>query len=354
MRIPDVIRTGAAVLREENESMVLTGPPGMGKTSAALGIAEALEAEAVIVHPVYREPVDFLGVPSIHNRKGQQVMEWALPGDLPLERLVEDEDKKILLILDDIGQAHPQVQNVLARAFYAGERRLGEHKLAKNVYVIGTTNRVEDAAAVFDMPSFARMRVTFIDLEVNAEDWYSWALQHKEVPEEFASFVHPKNKIGGSKHIFDFTPEARTSCSPRTLHIAGKHWTLMQGKEKQEVIDEWLSGILCKAFPMEFRAHLKLYGELPDVNDIILGKDIDMKFCNKPDIMLLVATSVLKKAEPQNGKHVDAIGHFIARIPQNRVEWAAFMYQEARRLMPKITSNRECAQWAIKNMAELT
>jgi len=272
-------------------------------------------------------------------------MHWIPPDDLPLNEFMKDASRNILWVLDDIGQAHPQVQNALARVFHQGERIIAGRKIHPNVYPMATTNRIEDAAAVFEMPSFARMRVTFIDVDVDAGDWCAWAYKAKDIPEEFISFVHPQNKIGGSKHIFDFDPARRTNCSPRTLHIGAKHWQSLKD-ENAGVVDEFLRGIVCPSFPIEFRAHMRLYDSLPDIGAILKGEAINMGFCAKPDVLHLTLTSLIKRAEQ---KDVPAIAQFIARVPANRTDFAVWFYMEMRRKLPSFVSDRNTVKWALDN-----
>lgn len=358
IRIPDIIRTAPKILAAEQESFVTVGAPGIGKTAIMYAIADNLATitdrptNVVIAHPAYDEPVDYKGLPELRNlNHGSKVrvMSWCAPDSLPLEDIVQDDDTNILFVADDIGQAHPQVQNAIARAFHSAERIIAGRKLHKRAYFCATTNRVEDAAAVFEMPSFARMRVSFIDVEVNAADWVQWANGQDDVPEEFIAFVHPMNKIGGSKHIHDFEPARRTNCSPRTLHIGAKHWRTLKD-ESPDVVDEWLSGILCPAFALEFRAHIRLYDQLPDINKILDGKAVPQDFMNRPDVMHLVITSLVKRAEL---KHINTLAQFLLNMPKQRVDFAAWLYQDLRHKLPKFAMQPETVQWAIKNKPDL-
>lgn len=361
MKISDIIRTAPRILSRTGEAICLAGPPGVGKTSIQFAIAEELarlaseatagksgkakltyRARVVVQHPAYDEPVDYKGIPIPNER----VMHWLPPDNLPLDgTLAMDEDELMLWVLDDIGQAHPQVQNALARAFHASERVIAGRKLHSQVYVSATTNRVEDAAAVFEMPSFARMRVTFLDLHVDAQDWVDWAYSNQEVPEQFISFLHPRNKMGGSKHIMDFDPTRKTNCSPRTLHIAAKHWLALRG-ERGEVVDEYLGGIVCPSFALEFRAHLKMYEQLPDIEAVLKGEDVDMGFCKNPSILFLTITSLIKQADPE--KHAPALAKFILRTPDERTDFMVMLFQEACRKVPKLQMQPDLHKWAMK------
>jgi hypothetical protein len=348
MRIPDIVKIAPVILKSSQESLCITGAPGVGKTSICAEIADALDADLLIQHPAYDEPVDYKGLPAPHDNGHGKVMHWYAPDNLPLERIY-DGKRNLLWVLDDIGQAHPQVQNALARTFHSMERVIAGRKLDERVYVIATTNRIEDAAAVFEMPSFARMRVSFLDLEVTAQDWCQWAYKAKDVPEEFISFLHPNGKMGGSKHIFDFEPARRTNCSPRTLHIAGKHWANLKDFD-ESVVDEAMGGIVCPAFPMELRAHLKLYAELPDINDILEGKHVSMEFAKRPDLLYLVNVSLVKRAKLE---HTSAIAAFILQLPKNRVDFAAMLFKEAKTKLLRLGMERDLQKWILEHKQEL-
>lgn len=345
MRIPDIIRTTPKILARM-ESAVLLGAPGIGKTAISYDIAEALDADVQILHPAYDEPVDYKGLPVPMEHNKQKVMHWVPPDNLPLEDILDrDPERNILLVFDDMPQAHPQVQNALARAFHAAERLIAGRKLHKQVYVMATGNRVEDAAAVYEMPSFVRGRVHLLDVEVNAEDWSTWAATRDDIPEEFYSFIHPQNKLGGSKHLFDFDPARRTNCTPRTLHIAAGDWVALKS-EAANVIDGWLDSIVCPAFSIEFRAHIRLYEFLPDINAILAGKEVKMDFVERPDVLHLVLSSLIKRAKSE---HAPALAQFLKRIPKNRADFAVWFYLDLRKAVPAIAGQAALRDWALDN-----
>lgn len=351
MRIPDIVRTVPTVLKETKESVVLVGGPGIGKTNICQDIAAEMGADVHLIHPVYDEPVDYKGIPAPEmttvQRDGEQqqvkVFKWLPPANLPLEEVIGANGNPILFVADDIGQAHPQVQNAMARCFHAAERVVAGRKLADRVHVIATTNRVEDMAAVFEMPSFARARTTFLNLDVDAGDWCSWAMTQHDVPEEFVSFLHPGGKLGGAKHIHDFDPARQTNCCPRTLHIAGKIWTALKG-ESPDVQDEYLKGVLCPAFSHEFRAHLRLYELLPDINLILAGKEINMAFCDRVDVLHLVLTSLTKRAEM---KHTKPLAAFLNRLPSKRADLGVMFYLGMRKKLPAFASEKDTIAWVL-------
>lgn len=356
MRLPDIERTVPKILKNTGESCCLLGAPGIGKTSIAYHIAQNLGADLHIVHTAYDEPVDYKGIPIPVPLDGSSlsVMHWIAPDNLPLAEIIGDEGKPILFVFDDITQAHPQVMNAVARCFHSAERVLANRKVSKRVYFMATGNRVEDAAAAFEMPSFARMRVTFIDVEVNSEDWCEWAYKANDVPEEFISFLHPNNKVGGSKHIFDFDPARRTNCSPRTLHIAGKHWKALSD-EHPHVVSEWLKGILCPAFDIEFRAHVQLYEKLPDIHAIMAGKEVKLdKVFKQPDVLFLTLSALVKRMQEKKNdtdaqKTLVNLAEFLKQIPKERADFAVWYFTQMRKTFPAFSALRQAMEWGQMN-----
>ena len=356
MRIPELVKVLLKMYSPNNgETAMLLGPPGTAKTSICIQVAEQLEFTPIVRHPVYEEIIDARGIPFNFTRPdGSQSMIWLPPNDLPLEIFSEFANRPVMFILDDLTQAPPQVQNGYARLLHSAERVIAGNKIGKNVHVIATGNRIEDMAAATEMPSFARARTTFLTLDPHPEDWVAWAMNREDIAPEFISFLHPGDPSagikGGSgcKHIFDFDPQRRSSCSPRTLHIASKHFKALQG-EPDSTVDEVLSGILCPAFAPEFRAHLRLYKDLPDIDSILAGKEYSKAFFAKGDVLYLVIISLLKKVDIKDKTHIQSIADFLLALPPEKLDYAVLLYKMARKRIPLLALNRSVLQWGQTN-----
>lgn len=153
-------------LLEKRKYIVLQGAPGTGKTYTALNIAkdnkkynqtffEQFHAETTFSDFVYGiEPNISKGMsqPQFKAKTGilYQAVKYA----------IEHEDKKVLLIIDEINRAN--LSNVLGPVFYLFEYQTGERsvkisvgdmeltQLPDNLYVIATMNTADRSLAVVD------------------------------------------------------------------------------------------------------------------------------------------------------------------------------------------------------------
>lgn len=118
-----------------NQSVLLVGPPGCGKTARILEAAQRNNRKVKILRASTSERVDIIGaiVPDMQNKVSLQ---------LPLSWLKDMEQGKWLLFLDDIGQAPMDVQASLMHLW-------DEDLQGKDVLIWGATNRPQDKAGVY-------------------------------------------------------------------------------------------------------------------------------------------------------------------------------------------------------------
>ena len=129
-------------------SVMLWGPPGVGKSQAVRQIAKEIEAstgkEVAVtdVRLLLFNPIDLRGIPTANADKTLAV--WLKP---QIFQMSDREDLINILFLDEISAAPQSVQ---AAAYQITlDRVVGEHKLPDNCIVIAAGNRVTDKSVSF-------------------------------------------------------------------------------------------------------------------------------------------------------------------------------------------------------------
>jgi hypothetical protein len=242
-----------------NWPVLIKGRPGIGKSDIVEKAVAAANAEMLISHPVVSDPTDYKGLPF----PSQDGMATFLPyGDL--QKLITAK-QKMANFIDDLGQASTSVQAAIMQLLLA--RRVNGHVISPHVTFIAATNGREHKAGVTGMLEPVKSRfITIIELEVSTDDWVNWALNN-DMPIELIAFIQFRpdllDKFEPSKDIVN-------SPCPRTVAHVG---TQQAADLPQALEFEAFKGSAGEAFATEYCAFLKMYRELPSIDEIILNPD---------------------------------------------------------------------------------
>ena len=195
--------------------VLLTGAPGVGKSSIVEQAAAASGFDVILSHPVVADPTDAKGLPW----PGKDGTEATF---LPFGDLAQaiKASRPTVWFLDDLGQASPAVQASFMQLLLA--RRVNGHVLPDCVTFVAATNRRTDRAGVSGIltPVLSRFGAV-VGVEVAVDDWCRWAFG-AGVPPELISFMRFRPKLlhdmGDGKKANDME---NFPC-PRTWEYAGK------------------------------------------------------------------------------------------------------------------------------------
>jgi len=267
------------------------GPPGIGKTAIVREAANQLGVDYIEMH-LPTMPVEDFGVPDMST--SDTTFDYKLPKWFP-----QDPQSKGILCFDDRNQASADMQKVLANIMQA--RTLHGHALPAGWMVVSTGNRTTDRAGANKVLSHVRNRETVIEFDAHLDDWSAWAIENG-VRREVISFLRFK-----VEHFNGFKPENDINPTPRS-------WTegvsaIIDVVPKEAEYD-CIVGAVGKGAAAEFAAYLKVYRELPDMDDIIKAP-ATYKVPTQMDIKYAIVTSLEAKA---NTKNIEDILTFIKRL----------------------------------------
>ena len=168
-----LVRSGEPLKRFP--SVMLWGPPGVGKSQGVRQIARALERQTdkrvaiTDVRLLLFNPVDLRGIPTANAEKTLAV--WLKPQIFQMD---DGDDVINILFLDEISAAPPSVQ---AAAYQITlDRMVGEHKLPDNCIVIAAGNRTTDRSVAYHMPSALANRLCHLEIKSDTGAWHDWAV----------------------------------------------------------------------------------------------------------------------------------------------------------------------------------
>lgn len=197
-------------------SVMVSGPPGIGKTALSEQVAQARGAQHVVYLAATMDPTDLVGVPFPDEKT--RTTDFLPPKALMrLTTAAKPEDRgPITACFDDMPTADDHVFAALFRLFQ--QREIAGFKIRDNVQLIATGNRVEDKAAAKDLPTALNNRFWHVDLNVSTDEWRMWAVEHKVQPQIVGYISARPDKL----HNFDPTKPDRAFATPRSVAMASR------------------------------------------------------------------------------------------------------------------------------------
>jgi len=255
------------VKREIKTSLMMWGAPGIGKSSIVNDVAKSGGMEVIDVRLSQLAPTDLRGLPYVK----EDTAHFAPPSFLP-------QSGSGILFLDEINLAPPAIQNVAMQLVL--DRRVGDYVVPDNWFIFSAGNRVEDRAAVNQMPAPLTNRFLHFTVECDLNSWKAYALV-KGVREEIISFLNYRPNL-----LHNFNKNSIAWPSPRTWDFASE--LLDAGISVDAAVGEGAAG--------EFNSFVRLYAKLPDIEKILEG-DSGIKAPKEPSLMYAICGSLVSRSK---------------------------------------------------------
>ena len=251
-----------SILRAFNKQrpLFIWGPPGIGKSDIVSQISEDIDAYMIDVRLSLWEPTDIKGVP--YYAANDNTMKWAPPAELPDAKMAK-KYKKIILFLDEMNSAAPAVQAAAYQLIL--NRRVGTYKLPDNVLIVAAGNREADKGVTYRMPAPLANRFVHLELKVDFDDWFSWAVKNN-IHEDVVGYL-----TFAKKDLYDFDPKSpsRSFATPRSWSFVSE---LLEDDDDENTTTDLVSGAVGEGLAVKFMAHRKVASKLPQPIDILDGK----------------------------------------------------------------------------------
>lgn len=305
----------------KHPSIFLKGQPGVGKSQAVYKMARALEdsthkhVRVIDVRLLMFNPVDLRGIPVADSEKKYAI--WLKPYIFQLD---PSEDVINILFLDELTSAPQSVQ---AAAYQiALDRRIGEHQIPNNTFIIAAGNRQEDEALTYDMPSALKNRFMHFEVVVNLEHWLIWAKQ-KSIHRDVVSFIesHP--------HYF----VSETFDTPSNIIITPRSWEMLS--DMLHVLGGTLESneVYIASFIGEHLAHMLInLNRGFTLDDILQSKVI----VSENDLNLVQKAVQMLEASKDSYIHdkdkLNTVFHFLLTLPR---DFSVRLFKQLIKVKPK-------------------
>lgn len=317
----------------QHTPVMLWGPPGVGKSQIVAQIAANNNVPMIDIRLSQMEPSDLRGIPF----RIDDSVEWAVPSMLPNE---ERHGLRGILFLDEITSAAPSVSAAAYQLIL--DRRLGQYEVPKGWAILAAGNRQGDRGVTYTMPAPLANRFSHYEVEVNVDDWVSWAYAN-DIDDRIIGFLRFRPDL-----IFDFDPAQNPMAfpSPRSWEFA--HRALQKFAERNDVFLETLQACVGPAAGVELHAFIANLDDMPDIEAIINGDEVPVP--NEIDLQYAVASALVgqairtKESDQQDSVHGNILT-YAHRFPQK--EMGVMMISDMHRAIGEsIFALPEFSAWA--------
>ena len=331
MKFTEALNASKALLAE-GLSVILSGPPGVGKSALAETLAGQMGWRLVISQPVIADPVDFKGLPFLVDGRAE-----FLPfGDL-LDLMTTTEDT--LWHFDDLIQAPTAVQAALMQLVHPNCRQLAGKKLSDRVRILACTNRRQDRAGGVGFIEPLKQRFVAFTLETDHAEWTEWALRNALSP-YVAAYLRwrPAHLL-----IEQPGPDLSGSPNPRNWEWVSR---ILRAGLAQPALAETLIGVLGAPVASEFLSFLRIADALPDLSRIATQPDI-VPVPSDPVTLYAAVGSLLPLSDEL--PH-DNVLRYLERMPEEfQVLFATFASSKG----AAICSSSSFAGWTVRHQRAL-
>ncbi len=291
---------------DTHPAIFIKGEPGIGKSQAVLQIKENVEKltnKRVVVKDIrllLYSPLDLNGIPVPDLNKKKAV--WLTPEIFDFDY---NDDVVNILFLDELTSAPESIQ---AAAYQiALDKKLGEHKLPKNTFVIAAGNTEEDLSIINEMPTALKNRFIHFRLTVDVKEWLMWA-KNKKINKKIRDFI----KDNPSKlKTMEYDTESNIIVTPRSYEVLSNLLKPLKGSLKSnKVLIESVIGSTTTALLLKEETKKKF-----NINKIITSKvDEEVKDLSTTE-EILTNLEISYNEYYEDKEKMENVLYFVSKLP---------------------------------------
>lgn len=240
--------------------------------------------------------------------------------------------------IDELPQAFLANQNICSQLF--NQWAIGDHKVSRGITMCATGNRPENKAGTTTMPTHLRDRLTFILIEVDAEEFLMYAVA-VGIDHRIRSYL--KNN---PRKLHHFDVGANANPTPRSWE---KSSSILAMNLSTGVRAEALAGQIGEGTSHEFEAWLRVEDKMPKLDLVINNPEGAPVFGeHDADVLYMLLTAL---ADSTTHRNVGNIIKYIRRLPNQ--EWATVWSKDAFTRDKSLLENKDVTQWKMTDGAKL-
>jgi len=314
---------------KQNLPTFIWGPPGIGKSSVVKQIANDHKLEFIDLRLSLLDPTDLKGIPFFDNDNNQAV--WASPNFLP-----KDKNSKGILFLDEINTAAPSVQ---ASAYQLVlDRKVGDYTLPDGWSIVAAGNRENDRGVTYRMPPPLANRFVHLEMEVDFEDWKSWAFDNG-IDASIIGFLNfDKEKL----FAFDPNKNEKSFPTPRSWEYVDK---IIKSGLSEKLMLESIGGAVGAENAVEFMSFKKVMNLLPDIEKIATSEITEIEDENHKMLFALCAGLINHLKEFKDKEKISNVLSFSMTLPP---EFSIMLVKDMQKNSISVESSKNWDEWVRK------
>ena len=314
---------------KQNLPTFIWGPPGIGKSSVVKQIANDHKLEFIDLRLSLLDPTDLKGIPFFDKDNNQAV--WASPNFLP-----KDKNSKGILFLDEINTAAPSVQ---ASAYQLVlDRKVGDYTLPDGWSIVAAGNRENDRGVTYRMPPPLANRFVHLEMEVDFEDWKSWAFDNG-IDASIIGFLNfDKEKL----FAFDPNKNEKSFPTPRSWEYVDK---IIKSGLSEKLMLESIGGAVGAENAVEFMSFKKVMNLLPDIEKIATSEITEIEDENHKMLFALCAGLINHLKEFKDKEKISNVLSFSMTLPP---EFSIMLVKDMQKNSISVESSKNWDEWVRK------
>lgn len=287
-------------------TIIMQAEPGIGKSSTLKSMAQMMPT-----HDARYVDCALLDLGDLQMPKVTDSVDF-----VPNKMFTSDDNRPLLICLDEIGKAMRPVQNALLTLLL--EKRIGNHKLPEGSVVFGTTNLATDGVGD-KVEAHARNRVCFITVQKpDADQWLHWAMDNdispeicawvKQYPHSLASYTDENQK----DNIYIYNPrKAQASfVTPRSLEKAS-HFVKKRDALGDMVVQTCIAGCVGEAAALDMMAYIHVADKLT-AWEVVIEKPEAAPVSDDQIANMIMAYGAVTRVSKET---IDPFMKYLARLP---------------------------------------
>jgi len=256
-------------------SVLLLGPPGVGKSTLAAALARVMKKKLIDIRLAQKDPAELGGV-YFPNRETQTLELF------PPEWVKRACSEPCLVFLDEFNAAVTKLHQAAAYQIVL-EKRIGEFQFHPETVVLAAGNREDDNAIVTPLSSALCNRFAHFEMRVDAATWLNWAAANG-IPENIMAFI----RTYGDEVLFAPSDEYGFP-TPRSWAMASRVMTTANEEDRKRAV----AACIGRAMTDRFWKYLTLYRRVNAAN-IVAGKaKIDFIKTSEPSFVYAAIFAVV-------------------------------------------------------------
>lgn len=309
------IAAGTRLYKSGVKSLLLLGPPGIGKTAMKTVLAQAIGVQHIFqIKLAHHDVPDVAGVPVPHEND-KRTHFYASADMLPSTDLKGG----LLFVLDEVGDCNVAQQNLACQIVF--EERIHNWLAPPNTYFLMTSNRVEDRSGANRIVTKLGNRVATITVAPTPDELFMYGAKNGWNPTLLAFIkmhgaerINPNNnKVNAPTFFnsFDPTDPAQAAkpqfASSRSYEFTSRYLNYIDveypGLENGTVLGE-MAAIVGTPVASRFVGFRQIAHTMPDPELILNGKKV--KYPEKQEVLWSLTLTLTSRVKKDQVKHLYA------------------------------------------------